>query len=81
MLNVETTGWNATDHLDSDAAILVYLEAVFEDGNPALIGATLSDVAKARGIAEPPKRRPDISLDPVIRKLKDLGLELTAKAE
>ena len=24
---VETTDWNVTDHLDSDAAILAYLEA------------------------------------------------------
>lgn len=57
MLNVETTGCNATNHLDSDAAILGYLEAVIEDSNPALIATALSDVAKARGIAEPPKRR------------------------
>ncbi|MES2421928.1 MAG: transcriptional regulator [Pseudomonadota bacterium] len=77
---VETTGWNATDYLDSDAAILAYLEAVFKDGNPALIAATLSDVAKARGVAEPPKPRPDIALDAAIRTLKALGVELTAKA-
>lgn len=77
---VETTGWNATDHLDSDAAILVYLQTVFEDGYPALIAAAMSDVAKARGIAEPPKPGPDIALDSVIRTLKAIGLELTAKA-
>jgi DNA-binding phage protein len=77
---VETTGWNATDHLDSDAAILAYLEAVFEDGDPALIVAALADIAEARGIAAPPTSRPDIALDSVIRTLKSLGLELTAKA-
>ncbi|KQN03198.1 MULTISPECIES: DNA-binding protein [Sphingomonas] len=77
---VETTGWNATDHLDSDAAILAYLEALFEDGDPTLIAAALADVAKVRGIAEQPKPRPDIPLHSVIRTLKALGLELTAKA-
>ena len=77
---VETTGWNATEHLDSDTAILAYLEAVFEDGDPALIAAALADIAKVRGIAAPPAPRPDIALDSVIRTLKALGLELTAKA-
>jgi len=77
---VETTGWNATDHLDSDAAILAYLEAVFEDGEPTLISAALADVAKVRGIAVPLAPDPNIGLDSVIRTLKALGLELTAKA-
>jgi DNA-binding phage protein len=76
---VETTSWNTTGHLDSAAAILACLEAVFEDGGPALIAAALADVAKARGIADPPAPRPDIALDSVIRTLKALGLELTAK--
>ena len=80
MMAVETTGWNATDHLDSDAAILAYLDAVFEDGYPVLIAAALADVAKVRGIAEQPTPQPDIALDSVIRTLKALGLELTAKA-
>lgn len=77
---LETIGWNATDHLDSDAAILAYLEAVFEDGDPALIAAALADIANVRGIAEQPTPQPDIALDSVIRTLKALGLELTAKA-
>lgn len=77
---VETTGWNATDHLDSDVTILAYLKAVFEDGGPTFIAAALADVAKVRGIAEQHKPRPDTPLDSVIRTLKTLGLELTAKA-
>lgn len=46
-----------------------------------MITAPLSDVAKARGSADPPKPRLDIALDSVIQKLKDLDLELTSKAE
>ena len=60
---VETTGWNATDYLDSDAAILAYLEAVFEDGDPALIAAAL---ARRTGMAHDPfvliRRRPTVAL-------------------
>ena len=79
-MGIETTRWDVVSHLDSDPAILAYLEAVFEDGDPALIAAALADVAKVRGIAEQPKPRPDSPLDSVIRTLKALGLELTAKA-
>ncbi|WP_159043616.1 MULTISPECIES: helix-turn-helix domain-containing transcriptional regulator [unclassified Sphingomonas] len=47
-MGIKTTGWSPTAHLDSDAAMLAYLEAVFEDGDPALIAAALADVAQVR---------------------------------
>ncbi|MFK8251793.1 addiction module antidote protein [Ancylobacter terrae] len=47
---LETTRWDAADHLDSPEAIAAYLEAAFEDGTPALITAALGDVARARGM-------------------------------
>ena len=47
-MDIETTRWSPTVHLDSDAAVLAYLEAVFEDGDPALIAAALADVAQVR---------------------------------
>ena len=31
MMGIETTRWDAADHLDSREAILAYLEAVFEE--------------------------------------------------
>jgi len=77
---LETTPWNAVDHLDSEEMILAYLEAIFEDGDPELIAAGLNDVARARGVAGVTPLRPDIALDSVIRTMKALGLELTAKA-
>ncbi len=49
LMGIKTTGWSPTAHLDSDAAVLAYLEAVFEDGDPALIAAALADVAHVRG--------------------------------
>jgi probable addiction module antidote protein len=46
------TKWDVTEHLESDAAIAAYLDAVFEDGDPALIKAAIADVARARGMTD-----------------------------
>lgn len=78
-MGIETTPWDAADHLDSIEAILGYLEAVFEDGDPELIAAALNDIARARGLAQDAlSAQSDIAS--LIRTLKALGLELTAKA-
>ena len=79
-MGIETTRWDPADHLDSVEAVLAYLEAVFEDGNPQLIVAALNDVARARGLQGAPGMDASVGLDEVIRTLKALGLELTAKA-
>ena len=47
-----TSPWDVTAHLDSEEAIAAYLDAVFEDGDPALIKAAIGDVARARGMTE-----------------------------
>lgn len=75
----ETTRWDAADHLDSTEAVVAYLEAVFEDGDAALIAAALNDVARARGFGDSALTGAT-DLASVIRTLKALGLELTAKA-
>jgi probable addiction module antidote protein len=51
-MSVKTTVWDASEYLDSPAAIAEYLEAVFEDGDPALIAAALGDVARALGMTQ-----------------------------
>ena len=79
-MSLETTRWDPADHLDSTDAVLAYLEAVFEDGNPDLIAAALNDVARARGLEGAPGMDASVGLNEVIRTLKALGLELTAKA-
>jgi DNA-binding phage protein len=79
-MGLETKPWDAANHLDSKEAILAYLEAVFEDGDPALIAAALNDVARAKGIASDPALTSDMDITSVIRTLKALGMELTAKA-
>jgi hypothetical protein len=78
-MGIETRPWDAADHLDSKETILAYLEAVFEDGDPALIAAALNDVARAKGLGDE-RLTPQSDIAAVIRTLKGLGLELTAKA-
>ncbi|MEO8812383.1 MAG: addiction module antidote protein, partial [Caulobacteraceae bacterium] len=51
-MNDATSRWEVTDHLDSDEAIAAYRDAVFEDGESALIKAAIGDVARARGMSE-----------------------------
>lgn len=75
-----TTPWDAAEHLDSNEAVHAYLGAVFEDGDPSLIAAAINDVARANGVANDPALSRDTDISAVVRSLKALGLELTAKA-
>ena len=52
MSKLKTTVWDAAEYLKSDEDITAYLEAAFEDGDPALIAAALGDVARARGMTQ-----------------------------
>ncbi len=52
MATTRTRRWDAADHLESDEDIVAYLEAAFEDGDPALIAAALGDIARARGMTK-----------------------------
>jgi DNA-binding phage protein len=44
---IETRVWDVAEHLDTPEAIAAYLQAAFEDGNPALITAVICDVIRA----------------------------------
>lgn len=49
---VNTSVWDPSEYLDSPKSISAYLEAAFEDGDPALIAAALGDIARAIGMTE-----------------------------
>ena len=49
---ITTSLWDASEHLETDEDMLMYLEAAFEDGDPALISAVLGDIARAKGMAQ-----------------------------
>ncbi|MGO8757918.1 MAG: addiction module antidote protein [Terracidiphilus sp.] len=49
---LKTTAWDPAEYLESPGSIAAYLEAAFEDGDPALIAAALGDVARAQGMTQ-----------------------------
>lgn len=49
---IKTTVWDSAEYLSNPSSIAVYLEAAFEDGDPALIAAALGDVARAQGMTQ-----------------------------
>ena len=53
---IKTAKWDAVDHLKTDDDIVAYLEAVLEDGHPALVAAALGDVARAKGMSKVAKK-------------------------
>lgn len=49
---LEIIPWDAADGLDTPERIAAYLEAIFEDGDPALIAAGLGDIARSKGMTK-----------------------------
>ena len=47
----KTVPWDVADHLETEADMAAYLEAVLEDGDPALVAAALGDIARAKGMS------------------------------
>jgi len=52
MGKTKTIPWDSAEYLKTDEDIAEYLEAVFEDGDPALVAAALGDVARAKGMTQ-----------------------------
>ena len=94
MTTTRTRPWDAANHLKSDEDIVAYLEAAFEDGDPALIAAALGDIARARGMTKvaadaglgreslykalSPNGNPEFAT--VLKVMKALGLVLRVSA-
>jgi probable addiction module antidote protein len=89
---LKTTQYDTADYLDSPEAMAAYIDAVFEDGDPALVTHALGVVARARGMTQIARDaglsreslyralgsegNPEFAT--VVRVLKALGLRLTA---
>ena len=43
--------WDPSEHLETQADIVAYLNAALEQDDPALLQAVLGDIAKARGMS------------------------------
>jgi probable addiction module antidote protein len=48
----QTSPWDSSELLHSPEAISAYLEAAFEDGDPALITHALGVIARAKGMGQ-----------------------------
>lgn len=85
------TKFDTAEYLDNDETIAEYLTAALEDQNPEVFLAAISDVAKARGLADIAKseglRRERLSqslapgakphYDTIIKVLHGLGVKIT----
>jgi probable addiction module antidote protein len=49
---LKTAPWDPAEYLTTPSRIAAYLEAAFEDGDPALLAAALGDIARAKGMTE-----------------------------
>lgn len=92
--SAKTRPWDAARHLENEEDIVAYLEAAFEDGDPALVVAVLGDIARAKGMSQiarktglgreslykalSPDGNPEFST--VLKVVRALGLRLQAKA-
>lgn len=88
---IETKPWDVTEYLDSEEDIFAYIEAAFDDGDPALIKKALGDVARARGMTAMAKEagvtrealykalseRGDPKLSTLLGVARALGVKLT----
>jgi probable addiction module antidote protein len=52
MAKTKTRPWDAAEHLETEEDMSAYLEAAFEEGDPALVAAALGDIARAKGMAQ-----------------------------
>ncbi|KAA0698188.1 putative addiction module antidote protein [Neorhizobium sp. P12A] len=51
-MTLKTERWDIGKHLDSDEKIALFLEAIFEEGDPSTIAAAIGEVARAKGMSQ-----------------------------
>ena len=69
---IETAEWDTTRYLKSREDIAAYVEAVFEDGEPALVAHALSEVSRAEGMTQVAKAA-GLSRESLCRALSAAG--------
>ncbi len=91
---VKTLPWDSASYLKTPEDVAYYLEAVFEDGDPALITAALGDIARSKGMTKiaratglgreslykalSPEGNPELAT--VLKVIQALGLKLKVAA-
>lgn len=69
---LETTRFDVLDHLKTPDDRMLYLEAAFEDGDPALIAHALGDVARAVGMTSV-AREAGVTREALYKSLNEAG--------
>lgn len=69
---VKTRAWDVVESLDTPKRIARYLEAAFEDGDPALIAAAIGDAARAHGMSDL-ARETGLAREALYRALSETG--------
>ncbi|AWB24349.1 putative addiction module antidote protein [Methylobacterium currus] len=69
---LETIPWDVVDSLDTPERIALCLEAVLDDGDPALVAAAIGDIARAQGMNEV-ARKAGLSRETLHETLSDEG--------
>ncbi|CAA9345285.1 MAG: FIG045511: hypothetical antitoxin (to FIG022160: hypothetical toxin) [uncultured Microvirga sp.] len=69
---IETFPYDTARYLDTDDAVAAYIEAVLEDGDPALVAEAIGVVARARGMSEI-ARETGLSRESLYRSLSKQG--------
>ena len=91
---LETGPWDSAELLDTHEAIVAYIEAAFEDGDPSVITHALGVVARAKGMSQLARDSGvsrealykaltpdgDPKLSTFLGVLKALGMKVTARA-
>ncbi|MCI6681917.1 MAG: putative addiction module antidote protein [Parafannyhessea umbonata] len=68
----EAMPYDAAEFLETDEDVAAYLNAVLEDGDPALLSAALGDIARARGMTRL-ARETGITRDGLYKALSPTG--------
>ncbi len=53
---LKTVRWDPAEHIKSEKDVVAYLDAAFEDGDPAVVSAMLGHIARSRGMAKVAKK-------------------------
>jgi len=69
---LQTTKFDIQDHLKTPEERAAYIEAAFEDGNPALIAHALGDIARAEGMTKVAKDA-GVTREALYKALSDKG--------
>ena len=91
---IKTTKYDAAEYLETAEDVVAYIEAAFEDGNPAIIKNALGVVARARGMTAIAREagvtrealykalseNGDPRLSTLVGVLNAIGMRLSAKA-